>query len=364
MLPQAIRALAFASSGQPAVSACLRKTPEDFRVREIPLLEPDGAGEHAWLLIRKRLENTAGVAELLAKFSGAPLRDVSYAGMKDRQAVTEQWFSVQLPGREDPDWTALNSDVITVIRHARHSRKLRRGALKGNAFKLVLREIGGEPDELNRRLEVVAGEGVPNYFGEQRFGRNGANLHTALQLFNNPRKRISRTRRGLALSAARSLLFNQVLSRRVEAASWNRAIMGDALQLQGSHSYFIAENIDAELRARIERHDVHPTGPLHGRGASDVRLDCLQLETEVLADFPEWLAGLESAGLKQDRRALRVPVEGLEWHWTGAAELELAFSLPAGSYATSVLRELVVNAGQGEPVLPNNTPPIAGASAP
>ncbi len=348
MLQQAIHALAFAS-GQPAVSACLRKSPEDFRVCEIPLLEPDGTGEHAWVLIRKRLENTPGVAGLLAKFSGAPLRDVSYAGMKDRQAVTEQWFSVQLPGRDDPDWTELNSETITVLRQARHSRKLRRGALKGNAFRLVLREIEGEPDELNRRLETVAREGVPNYFGEQRFGRNGSNLHTALQLFRNPRRRISRTRRGLALSSARSLLFNQVLSRRVVAGNWNQAIAGDALQLQGSHSYFIAEHIDAELLERIKRQDVHPTGPLHGRGANDVLLDCLRLETEVLADYPEWLAGLEAAGLKQDRRALRLPVEGLEWHWAAADELELGFSLPPGSYATSVLRELVVSAGQGSP---------------
>ncbi len=345
MLQQAIHALAFAS-GQPTVSACLRKTPEDFRVNEIPLLEPDGTGEHAWVLIRKRLENTAGVAGLLAKFSGAALRDVSYAGMKDRQAVTEQWFSVQLPGRADPDWTALNCETITVLRHVRHSRKLRRGALKGNAFRLVLRDIDGEANQLDRRLEHIARQGVPNYFGEQRFGRNGANLHTALQLFGNPRRRISRTRRGLAFSAARSLLFNQVLSRRVAAGNWNQVIAGDALQLQGSHSYFIAENIDAELLARSERQDVHPTGPLHGRGANAVRLDCLQLENEVLADYPDWLAGLEAAGLKQDRRALRVPVEGLEWQWTGTDKLELVFSLPAGSYATSVLRELVVNTGQ------------------
>ncbi|MGB5443825.1 MAG: tRNA pseudouridine(13) synthase TruD [Gammaproteobacteria bacterium] len=344
MLQHAIHALAFAS-GPATVSARLRTTPEDFRVSEIPLLEPDGAGEHAWVLVRKRLENTAAVAEQLAKFSGAALRDVSYAGMKDRHAVTEQWFSVQLPGRDDPDWAKMNSATLTILRHARHSRKLRRGALKGNAFRLVLREIGGEPDELNRRLEHIAREGVPNYFGEQRFGRNGANLHTALQLFSNPRKRISRARRGLALSAARSLLFNQLLSRRIAARNWNQAIAGDALQLQGSHSYFIAENIDAQLLARIAGHDVHPTGPLYGRGATTVQLDALQLETEVLADYPEWLAGLEAAGLKQDRRALRVPVEGLEWQWTNADQLELAFSLPAGSYATSVLRELVVNTG-------------------
>jgi tRNA pseudouridine13 synthase len=340
MLEQAIHSLAFAA-GRPTVSACIRTTPEDFRVHEIPLLEPDGTGEHAWVLVRKRLENTAQVASLLAKFSGVAPRDVSFAGMKDRQAVTEQWFSVLLPGRDDPDWAALDSETITVLKHARHSRKLRRGALKGNTFRLVLRQLEGEPSVLEQRLECVAREGVPNYFGEQRFGRAGANLHAALQLFRNPKRRMTRTKRGLALSAARSFLFNQVLSRRVAAGSWNQAIAGDALQLQGSHSFFIAETIDPDLFARIRQHDVHPTGPLYGRGECGVQADCLQLETEILAGYPDWLQGLEALGLKQARRALRVPVEGLEWHWTGGDELELVFSLPAGAYATSVLRELV-----------------------
>ncbi|GMQ88342.1 MAG: tRNA pseudouridine(13) synthase TruD [Gammaproteobacteria bacterium] len=341
MLEQAIHSLAFAS-GRPTVSACIRQTPEDFQVNEIPLLEPDGAGEHVWLLIRKRLENTAQVASLLAKFSGVPLRDVSYAGMKDRQAVTEQWFSVQLPGQDDPDWMALNSESITVIRHARHSRKLRRGALKGNTFRLVLRELEGDPAALDKRLAHISNAGVPNYFGEQRFGRDGSNLHTALQLFKNPKRRMTWTKRGLALSAARSFLFNQVLSHRVAAGNWNQVIAGDALQLQGSHSFFIAETLEPELVTRIEQQDVHPTGPLYGRGECGVLADCLQLETEILAGYPEWLAGLKALGLKQARRALRVPVEGLEWRWTGADELELVFSLSAGAYATSVLREMVV----------------------
>lgn len=346
MLDQAIHALAFAS-GRPTVAACIRTTPEDFRVNEIPLLEPDGAGEHAWLLVRKRLENTAQVAEQLARFSGAALRDVSFAGMKDRQAVTEQWFSVWLPGRDDPNWAALNSESVTVLKHARHSRKLRRGALKGNAFRLVLRRLEGEPSVLEQRLEGVAREGVPNYFGEQRFGREGANLQAALQLFRNPKRRMTRTKRGLALSAARSFLFNQVLSRRVAAGSWNQVIAGDALQLQGSHSFFIAQTPEPELRVRLRQQDVHPTGPLYGRGESGVQADCLQLETEILGGYPDWLQGLEALGLKQARRALRVPVEGLEWRWTGTDELELVFSLPAGAYATSVLRELVEIKGLG-----------------
>jgi tRNA pseudouridine13 synthase len=306
------------------------------------LLEPDGEGEHVWLWIRKRNENTPWVAGQLAKFAGVHPRLVSYAGLKDRRAVTEQWFSVQMPGRAAPDWEALNSDTVTVLRHVRHSRKLRRGALKGNRFRIMLREIEGDFAGLEKRLTLAGSEGVPNYFGEQRFGRDGSNLHDAQRLFANPALRFSRNKRSLALSAARSLLFNQVLSRRVSAATWNTPIDGDAMQLDGSHSYFIAESIDAELMTRVHSQDVHPTGPLHGRGDNPAQGACRTLEHAVLADYTDWCAGLEAAGLKQERRALRLKAQGLAWQRYGATDLQLEFSLPAGAYATCVLRELVL----------------------
>ena len=341
MLDQAIHALAYAH-GKPAATGQLRRVAEDFCVTEIPLLEPDGEGEHVWLWIRKRNENTPRVAEQLARFAAVQPRQVSYAGLKDRHAVTEQWFSVQLPGRDAPDWEALNSESLTVLRHARHSRKLRRGALQGNRFRITLRDIEADNDDLEKRLTLISAAGVPNYFGEQRFGRDAGNLQTALQLFANPRRRMARNRRSLALSAARSLLFNQVLSRRVHAACWNVPIDGDAMQLSGSHSFFIAESIDAELLARVHSKDVHPTGPLHGRGETPVQGACRQLEYAVLAGHADWCTGLEAAGLKQDRRALRLMVEDLRWQRTATADLLLEFSLPPGAYATCVLRELLL----------------------
>lgn len=319
----------------------LRVAPEDFQVSEIPLLEPEGDGEHIWVLVRKRLQNTADVAGLLARCAGVPQRDVSYAGLKDRQAVTEQWFSVHLPGRTLPDWSAIGSPDVSVLQQARHGRKLRRGALRGNRFRILVRDLVTDPVQLRERLETIAAEGVPNYFGEQRFGRNGSNLRIAERLFSNPRMRLSRHQRGLALSAARSLLFNAVLSRRVSEGSWNRALPGDAMQLQGSHSYFIATLVDAELQQRVAAHDVHPTGPLHGRGAAAVEAGVLALETAVLAGYPGWRAGLEAAGLKQERRALRLIPEDLGWTQPEANVLCMEFSLPAGAYATSVLRELL-----------------------
>jgi len=340
MLDAAIHALAYAW-GKPLATGRIRQHPEDFQVTEIPLLEPDGEGEHVWLWIRKRGENTLYVAEQLSTLAGVHPRQVSFAGLKDRHAVTEQWFSVQLPGRDEPSWETMNSATLTVLRHARHSRKLRRGALKGNTFRITLRNIAGDPGELEQRLGIIAREGVPNYFGEQRFGRHGSNLQTADRLFRNPKLRLSRNKRSLILSAARSLLFNQVLSARVNAGNWNAPLVGDAMQLDGSHSYFIAESVDADLSGRVASQDIHPTGPLHGRGENPAQGACRELEAAVLADHASWCAGLEAAGLKQDRRALRLGVTDLAWQWEPSGELVLTFSLPAGAYATSVLREVL-----------------------
>ena len=340
MLDTAIHALAYAW-GKPAATGRIRQHPEDFQVTEIPLLEPDGAGEHVWLWIRKRGENTLYVAEQLSALAGVHPRQVSFAGLKDRYAVTEQWFSVQLPGRDEPSWETMNSDTLTVLRHARHSRKLRRGALKGNTFSITVRDIEGDRDELDQRLTVIAREGVPNYFGEQRFGRDGSNLQTADRLFKHPKLRLSRNKRSLTLSAARSFLFNQLLSARVNAGNWNAPLVGDAMQLEGSHSYFIAASVDADLSGRVASQDIHPTGPLHGRGENPAQGACRELEAAVLADHAGWCAGLEAAGLKLDRRALRLGVTDLAWQWGPSGELVLTFSLPAGAYATSVLREVI-----------------------
>ncbi|MDX2456180.1 MAG: tRNA pseudouridine(13) synthase TruD [Gammaproteobacteria bacterium] len=340
MLDAAIHALAYAW-GKPAATGRLRQCPEDFQVTEIPLLEPDGAGEHVWLWIRKRGENTLYVAEQLSTLAGVHPRQVSFAGLKDRYAVTEQWFSVQLSGRDEPSWETMNSDTLTVLRHARHSRKLRRGALKGNTFNITVRAMDGDSRELERRLGVILKEGVPNYFGEQRFGRDGSNLQTADRLFNNPKQRLSRNKRSLTLSSARSFLFNQLLSARVNAGNWNVPLVGDAMQLDGTHSYFIAESVDADLSRRVASQDIHPTGPLYGLGETPAQGACRELEAAVLADHASWCAGLEAAGLKQDRRALRLHVTDLVWQWGPSGELLLTFSLPAGAYATSVLREVV-----------------------
>lgn len=327
--------------GRPAVQGVARATADDFRVTEELGFAPDGDGEHVLLCLRKRDVNTEWLARRLAAFAGVRPVDVGYAGLKDRRAVASQWFSVALAGKAEPDWHALESKEVEVLSAARHRRKLKRGALRGNRFEIVLRDLRGDVAGLGARLERVAREGVPNYFGEQRFGRAGDNLRHAQAWFAGEQRVSDRHRRGLYLSAARSWLFNAVLDRRVRAANWNRALPGEVLMLDGTHSIFTAEAVDAEIVRRVDEQDVHPTGPLWGRGATPACDEAADLEEEVLQPFADWRAGLERAGLTQERRALRLRVGDLQWTWPAPDVLRLDFHLARGCYATAVLRELV-----------------------
>jgi len=324
--------------GLPQASGLIRACPEDFRVYEIPLVEPDGAGEHVFLDIEKRNSNTGWVAQQLARLAGVPERDVSYAGLKDRNAVTRQWFSVRMAGKPEPEWQALESDDLRVLGVFRHSRKLKTGALRGNRFEICVRQLAGDRDALDRHLCRIQADGMPNYFGEQRFGHDGGNLDAARLLFAGDRKRLSRRLRGIYISAARSLLFNQVLAWRVEQGSWNRLLDGERIMLDGSASSFYAEQIDEQLQQRLEEMDIHPSAPLWGRGQSDVTGDAAAVEQQALEGYEFWKEGLERCGADLGRRALRAPVREMAWRFEEDS-LMLEFSLPKGSYATSVLRE-------------------------
>jgi len=327
--------------GQPSLGGRLRAVPEDFEVREELNFPLDGAGEHVWLWVRKRGANTEWVARRLAERAGVPPGAVSYAGLKDRHAVTEQWFSVHLPGRAEPDWTTEIDPSLTVLKAVRHSRKLRRGASSGNAFHLVIRELDGDLAELAARLKLVAAAGVPNYFGEQRFGREAGNLERAEAMLGGREKVRDHHRRGLYLSAARSALFNAVLARRVAEESWDRALPGEVLMLAGSHSIFTAAEVDAVLRQRVAAFDLHPTGPLWGTGELRSGGAVRELEEAVAATLPVFRDGLAAAGLAQERRALRLAVPNATLEFPEPRTAVLDFRLPAGAYATTVLRELV-----------------------
>ncbi len=338
-------------------AATLRTAPEDFIVEEQMPYTLSGAGEHLWVKLRKRGYNTEQVAKQLARTAGVTRREVGYAGMKDRHAISVQWFSLHLAGRPDPDWSSL-PDGMTVVESTRHSRKLKTGALAGNRFIIVLRDCLGERDAVLRRGEEIRTRGVPNYFGEQRFGHGGGNVAAARAMFagsGNVREAASgtslsrgprlvpigdRKQGGIYLSAARSQLFNEVLGRRVTAGTWDQALAGDAMILNGSRSFFVPEVIDATIRQRLAEGDIHPSGPLWGRGELPTRSAVRELEAAVAAEHSDLVRGLEAAGLEQERRALRVIPREFNAQWLDASTLSLAFVLPPGSYATMLLREL------------------------
>lgn len=325
--------------GDAVLAARFRATPEDFVVEELPSFEASGEGEHLLLEIEKRGMNTAFAAKALAAWAGIPEMGVGYAGMKDRHAVTRQRISLHLPKRIAPDFAALQVEGLRVLAHAWHSRKLPRGALAGNRFVLVLRDVRAtDRAAVDARLRALAEGGIANYFGEQRFGRDGGNLAAARRMFAGAR--VKREQRSILLSAARSAVFNAVLGARIAAGNWNCGCDGEVWMLEGTHSVFGPMPLDDALRARCAAQDIHPTGPMWGRGdlrSADV---ALALETAAVAPFTDLRAGLEAADMKQERRALRVRVRDMAWAWLGEDALELRFVLPPGAYATELLAEL------------------------
>lgn len=337
--PSGLQALAYAY-GSPQASAQLKSNPADFVVEEQLAYSLSGEGEHLWLWVEKTGQNTDWVAKQLAKWAGIAPKNVGVAGKKDRQAVTYQWMSLHLPGQADPALETLAIAGVRILKWQRHHRKLQTGGLSGNRFTLTLRNVTGDSAELEARLQRVREQGVPNYFGEQRFGNGFQNLPKATQLFQGQLKAPKRHQKSLYISAARSWIFNEMLSQRIEQGVWNHAMPGDVFQLQGSQKWFVDDG-DPGLAKRVDCLDVHPTGALTGRGDLPTQDEAFQLEQKVISQHPIWQAGLEKLGLKQERRALRVWPQALTWQWSDTETLVVAFDLPAGSYATMVVRELV-----------------------
>ncbi|MGY3038948.1 tRNA pseudouridine13 synthase [Rhodanobacter sp. TND4EL1] len=324
--------------GHPPLSGRMRASAEDFQVEEVLGYDADGAGEHALLWVEKRGANTDWVARELAKFAGVAQVAVGYAGMKDRHAVTRQAFSVQLAGKPDPDWSAFPHAEVKVLAAIRHSRKLKRGALRGNRFVLVLRDVAGDRQAAEQVLAQIAARGVPNYFGEQRFGREGGNVAQARAMFGG--RRVERDKRSMLLSAARSQIFNNVLAARVERGAWDTPLRGEIWSLAGSRSWFGPEPFSEALGERLARADIHPSGPLWGQGEPPTTDDAGTLEREIAAQDGDLVAGLAAARMEQERRPLRLLPKDLRWRWLDDTSLELVFELPAGTYATVVMREL------------------------
>lgn len=293
------------------------------------------------LQIEKTNLNTDDVVLHLAKTAGIRKLDVGYAGLKDKQAVTTQWFSLYLPGKPMPDWDQFKQDGLKIIRISKNERKLKTGAITSNRFQIILNNVNADKSGFEQGIAAIKATGVPNYFGEQRFGHAEQNLFRARDMLQGKKVK-SRYLRGVYYSALRSFLFNHVLSHRVKTHTWNVGLDGEAMALNGSRAFFVAEKMDAELARRIRDFDIHPSGPLPGKESGElVCADAQRLEQQLLQPYADLCSGLVKSGLLAQRRSLRLPVADLEFDWLGDDRIQLDFSLPSGTYATSVLRELV-----------------------
>ena len=329
--------LAYLQKIPPKQTALLKAECADFVVKEQLGYDMSGDGEFVAVKVRKTDCNTLFVGEQLAKFAGISARNMSYAGLKDRKAVSEQWFSLQMPGQPTPDFSQFSLEGVEILEVTRHQRKIRIGSLQGNHFEILLRNAE-ETDELKVRLDFLAKNGFPNYFTEQRFGRDGNNLTQALRWANGEIKVKDRNKRSFYLSAARSEIFNLIVSKRMELNLAQQILVGDVLQLNGSHSWFVVDESEdlAQLQQRLAQQDVLLTAPLIG----EEEKSAVDFEHEIFAQHQALFALMRQERMKAARRPILMQPQQFQWQFEPNG-LRLQFDLPAGSYATALIRELV-----------------------
>lgn len=328
--------------GQPQNSARLKAQASDFRVAETLPFELSGSGEHLYLHIEKTGLNTGYLAQQIALFYGVKERDVSYAGRKDKHAVTRQWFSVWLPGKSDAPLPTFEYENCQLLETQWHNKKLRTGAVQSNQFVITLQDLSSD-EELANRIELVKQFGVPNYFGPQRFGNINANgvpgnlvLANYLLAGESIRKR---EKRSMAISALRSWLFNECVSARLQ--KWQtEPKAGDAMSLAGSNSFFVVDDIDAEILQRLAEKDIAITAPMWGKGQLSTEQSVAEFEGDLAMLNSTLCDTLEGLDLRQERRKILLYPQGLTWQLEQQT-LTLQFSLPSGCFATSVIRELL-----------------------
>lgn len=338
--------------------AVYKQTAKDFIVYEIQNIDFCHQGEHLWLYLEKVNLNTHFVVTLLAKWANIPIQDVGFSGLKDRHALTRQYFSLRLPKKTLPNISfykflqqnPLNTDEqLTILAQYWHDKKLQRGTHKFNQFIITLKDVIGEKNAIEAQLNTIKKQGVPNYFGEQRFGQNNHNLAQAQALFQqqltlNPRKTKDKERLSLYLSSARSELFNAILAKRVQDNTWQTPILGDVMNLSGSQSIFVPSEIDDTIYQRLDTADIHLTGAMWGAGELQSFGKIAKLEQSVIDSSPLYQLfanGLANFGLKQQRRALRLLAQDFCWQWLDKDCLQLQFRLPTGCFATTILACLI-----------------------
>lgn len=326
--------------GTPSSKGSYKTNNTDFVVTEDLGFRPEGEGEHLYCYIQKTGLNTEEVASKLAKVAEIPIKQVSYAGLKDKNAITYQWFSIHLPGKYTPDLLALDCEGFKVLEQARHVKKLQRGSLQGNFFNIKITEFTDHENDLIDKIEQIK-QGFPNYFGEQRFGFKGNNLQKAYRFLIEGKKIKSKHLKSLLYSTVRSWLFNIQLNRRIIDKTWNKVRFGDAVSLTGTNSFFICEEVNDEIIQRTMNHDISPAGYLWGRNSSEKLAETFDMMGQALNDYQPWLKALEEHGLTFQTRPYICWPKDLQYKQIEDT-LNLEFYLPKGSYATSLLREIVL----------------------
>ncbi|KGJ97722.1 tRNA pseudouridine(13) synthase TruD [Thalassotalea sp. ND16A] len=325
--------------GKPKSHGDLRSSVSDFKVFELLPFQPSGEGEHLIIHIRKTGANTLFVARQLAKYFKVKEALVSYAGLKDRNAVTEQYFGVHLPGKTQYDLSDLSIEGVEVLSYQRHNKKLKTGALVGNRFELILRNVD-DVDDVKARWQKAVQTGVPNYFGEQRFGHENNNLTAATDLFNGKKVK-DKKKRGFYLSAARSYLFNLFVSERIQQESFSSPVNGDVYMLAGTRSIFSQAEVDQAIITRLAEKDIAITAPLWGAGELATSSAALAFEQSLANQQGDYCQGLAKFGLKQERRRINLEIEAGQIASQNDV-VTLSFFLPAGCFATTILRELLL----------------------
>lgn len=325
--------------GDSVAKADFKQNLEDFKVNEILGFEPSGEGQHLFLQIEKTGLNTSDIQRHLTAKTGIKPLDIGYSGLKDKMAITCQWFSLDLKGKDAPLNEDLENSQIKVLQSIRHTKKLKTGSHVKNEFIIKLKNIVGERAQVEERLDLITALGVPNYFGKQRFGYEGSNLAKVQAWIKGEFRVKSRKQRGFLYSVIRAFLFNQILSKRVEKNNWNKILEGEVLTFDDSNSCFYVDDLGT-IDDRFEQLEIHPTAPLWGRDGFESRAIAKEIEEMVLANFSDMQDFLEQQGLRLARRALRQKVEKPQWDWQDN-DLCLKFSLVKGAYATSILNELL-----------------------
>ena len=334
-----------------------KSTAADFVVREIMTIEFTQQGEHLWLYIQKTNLNTLFVAKLLSKWANIALRDVGYSGLKDRRAVTYQWFSLRIPKGHLPKTSfqefakshICHDETISVLQQYWHNKKLNRGTHKHNHFCITLKNVIGDKHIIDEHLAVIKNKGIPNYFGSQRFGIDGNNIKNAAIFFKKitenpqpykPHKKDLETH-SIYISTAKSIIFNALLTKRVTLKNWDSAVDGDVFNLDGTASIF-TDDINQNIHQRLAIGDIHIAGILFGVGQTKSTSQAALIENDILSmpEFEIFQQGLLKVGTKLSYRSLRLIPKHLSWQWQDDG-LILDFILPSGTFATSILVALV-----------------------